>query len=142
MIICTFIQKKYYRKWAPYTFLQFPCLYIKLSRCCFYYVKTKEPFRLQSRAFKIFDFNSLHACCCFYYVKTKEAQDCHPKGDHGNPKGDHGNPKGYNQGRSLCMQGQSPWSCALHKPAYMHDFSTRIDEIYCFYLVHLLLIKR
>ncbi len=40
----------------------------------------------------------MHACFCFYVVKTKEAQDCPPKGDHGNPKG-------YNRGLSPCMHG-------------------------------------
>ena len=88
MIICTFIQKKYYRKWTPYTFLQFPCLYIKLSRCCFYYVKTKEPFGLQ--AWKII---KAHACKgealdCFLCAAKLRILLAPSLGNHGHPLGD------------------------------------------------------
>ncbi len=62
-----------------------------------------------SSAFKIFDFNSLHACCCFYCVKTKHKivtlrvtmQGLRPWSC---AKHKHGFPKGNNQARSACMQ--------------------------------------
>jgi len=67
-------------------------------------------FQIEDLLVKIFDFDfkeqyapssGNQTCCCFYGVNTKKAQNYCSKSDHSFPKEN-------NQGRSPCMQGQSP----------------------------------